>query len=762
MKQLTILKRLVPLVCLLLPVLSLAATQEDNSQIFDLALTDPSRIFLGQLFGSVGSALHGTGSDVFGVLFRYFNIGILGVSSLFTLWTTVKLIISSSTEGSFMGRGGQGAYHVMRTVAGIGLLVPGVSGYSAIQVLVMYFVVQGAGFANSVWDKLLTSFERGSQLMVPPSKDLETITDLTGSILMAQVCMYYHERMEAATQTDAKKIAQGRSSDPRAGYFPGYHPTFDIKNNTVSFPAKRGNDPADAGCGQINWTQTKAQNNDYVESAIRAVVSDTASIARNIANPRSSDLTIVDKEKNITAIDRQTQTVLVGANSDWSNILLPVRAKDNGEKLSAEFYKRARRDGWLYAGSYYYELAKVQRDLMDAMDIKVQFTKPIACIFSTEKGEHIKFPLKVEVNECVKDFNKLYANSQSTAQLSTIYNNTSNYVVNAKALARQVQEANSDSMIPKIENNTSGIAAALLSPITSAIGSTMGYFAQNGGDPIMKLQSMGTTMMAVIGVVWLLGSIGVFALSATASIMSSTNSFGYAVSNTVAYLTPLLMALLAVIFVQGAIIAVYVPLIPFIVFTFAILGWFIAVIEAMIAAPLVALGITHPEGQGLLGKSEQAMMLLLGVFLRPVLMIMGLFGGMLLSRIMLTIFNVAFMKAVSSTLSIWGFIATFTIYIVLVMQVITQSYSLIYLVPDRIMRWLGSSGDQSMAGEALRAAENQQRTISESGARIGSGTSDGMKATGDRISSAKDSPNWGNSKYMQNKSKKPKLSGTTT
>lgn len=755
MKQ--ILKRLVPLALMLLPMASFA-TNVDNGDIFDLALTDPSRIFLGQLFGSVGNALHGTGSDVFGVLFRYFNLGILAISSLFTIWTTVKLIISSSAEGSFMGRGGQGAYHVLRTVGGIGLLVPGVSGYSAIQVLVMYFVVQGAGFANSVWDKLLTAFENGSQLMVPPSKDLATITDLTGTILMAQVCMYYHEKMEHDVQTDAKKTSSSGVNNTRSNFFPSYHPTFDNTNNVVNFPSNRGNDPNDAGCGQINWTQAKEQNNNYVESAIRTVILDTAYVARRIASPTASDLVLVDKPQQTTALDRQVQTILVGANSDWSNILLPVRAKDNGEKLSAQFYKNARRDGWLYAGSYYYELSKVQRELMDSMDIKVKISHPIACIDSTSMGEYIKFPTNLPINDCVKNFNKLYANTQGTAQLNVPYNNTANYVAHARTLAEQVQQANSDAMIPKVEITSGGIAGTLLAPVTSAIGQTLGFFAQKGGDPIMKLQTMGQTMMGVIAIVWLLGSIGIFALSATVSIMSSVNSFGYALNNTLSFLIPLLMALLAVIFVQGAIIAVYVPLIPFIVFTFAVLGWFIAVIEAMIAAPIVALGVTHPEGQGLLGKSEQAIMLLLGVFLRPVLMIMGLFAGMLLSRIMLTILNVAFMKAVTATMGVWGFVATFMIYIVLVMQVITQSYSLIYLVPDRIMRWLGVGSDQSMAGEALRAAETQQRSISESGARVGTGAVDGAKGTGSGMRSAADSQDSAWSKAQKEK-KAPKLGG---
>ncbi|MDQ2994126.1 MAG: DotA/TraY family protein, partial [Pseudomonadota bacterium] len=530
MKELRIFKRcafLLPLVLLLIPALSFAA-QHDNTEIFDLPITDPSHIFLGQLFGTVGSVLHGTGSNVFGVLFRYFNLGIIVISGVFVLWTTVKLIISSSSEGSFMGRGGQGAFHVLRTVSGIGLMVPTAGGYSVIQIVVMFFVLQGAGLANTVWDKVLASFEDGNQLMVPPSTNLAAVTDLSGTVLMAQVCMYYHEKLEHALHEDAKKVEHYGIADEHANLFSSYRPTFDSKNHIVNFPSARGNDPHDAGCGQISWYQEKnPQHNDYVESALRAVITTTAPAARNIANPNRSDIShavrddATDKDEVITVLDRHVQTQIVGANADWSNILLPVRAKETPDKLNANFYKNARKQGWLYAGSYYYELSKVQRDLMDAMDIKVKVSKPIMCIGATGMGELIKFPDLGINQECVDKENLAYANGKTQPDFSTIYKSTASYTLHAKKLAKDVQEANTDVISPKIELQDAGIVAPLLTPKKETLENVLSMFAKSGGDPIMKLQTMGNWMMGLIAVVWLAGSVIVFALSAGFSIMSS-------------------------------------------------------------------------------------------------------------------------------------------------------------------------------------------------------------------------------------------------
>ena len=94
------------------------------------------------------------------------------------------------------------------------------------------------------------------------------------------------------------------------------------------------------------------------------------------------------------------------------------------------------------------------------------------------------------------------------------------------------------------------------------------------------------------------------------------------------WIVPIMMMLAIGCLTVGATLGYYVPMYPYIMFSFGCLGWMIAILEAMVAAPLIALGLTHPEGHDFLGKAEQAIMLLLGIFLRPVLMVVGLIGRM--------------------------------------------------------------------------------------------------------------------------------------
>jgi defect-in-organelle-trafficking protein DotA len=174
-------------------------------------------------------------------------------------------------------------------------------------------------------------------------------------------------------------------------------------------------------------------------------------------------------------------------------------------------------------------------------------------------------------------------------------------------------------------------------------------------------------------------------------------------------------------------------MIPFILFIFGALTWFAAVIEAMLAAPLVALGLAHPEGHELLGKAEYAVMLLANVFLRPLLMIFGFIAATILSSVMLWLLNYGFTQAFRGVgspdmLRMVYFIATIVIYMSIVLTIINKSFALIYEVPSKVLRWVGGQVESTGEGAALDEVKG--------GASKGfEAASSGMKGTSDAVSS---------------------------
>jgi conjugal transfer/type IV secretion protein DotA/TraY len=171
---------------------------------------------------------------------------------------------------------------------------------------------------------------------------------------------------------------------------------------------------------------------------------------------------------------------------------------------------------------------------------------------------------------------------------------------------------------------------------------------------------------------------------------------------TVNSIIPPAIFVILVFLALGLTLAVYTPMIPYMLFTFGAINWFIATVETMIAAPLVAIGLLHPEGHEIWGKAEQALMLMLNIFLRPSLMIFGMIGGMLMTYTVVMMINYAFLNVVSMVSGNSANIVEMIFFMVLYTSIFTTSmnkcFDLIHLVPDKVLRWI--SGGQEQFGEA--------------------------------------------------------------
>ena len=239
------------------------------------------------------------------------------------------------------------------------------------------------------------------------------------------------------------------------------------------------------------------------------------------------------------------------------------------------------------------------------------------------------------------------------------------------------------------------------------------------------------------------------------------------------------MAIAGALVGVGAMLSFYVPLYPFLVFLFGVMAWFIAVIEAMVAAPMVAFGLTHPDNHDFLGSSQQGLMLLLGVFLRPVLMVIGLIAAMILSYVAFRIVDASFAhfigdlfaKTPSDTSNLLtaasnyrGTITPLTsgtgsmiseiismplvlvMFCMIVYLILNQCYSLVYVLPDYIMKWIGGPTSQSgiaslvdgakgaisgVSGAMQKGGESVVGGAGDVGSSIGGMLSGGSSSSGD-------------------------------
>ena len=201
--------------------------------------------------------------------------------------------------------------------------------------------------------------------------------------------------------------------------------------------------------------------------------------------------------------------------------------------------------------------------------------------------------------------------------------------------------------------------------------------------------------------------------------------------------SPIIISWMGVMLTVGFVTAFYIPLLPYMIFTFGVLAWLMAVIEAMAAAPIVALAITHPEGEGILGsKGEGALMILMNVFLRPAMMIIGYIAAIALCYVSVWIINSGFSHVIgfiSGSIYVgWtGLYVLFfsvVIYTGMYVSVVQKAFNLIYMLPDHVMRWVGGHAEQT-GQEAAGWAQETQKQVDKAGEASEKGQSGVLEKT---------------------------------
>lgn len=236
-------------------------------------------------------------------------------------------------------------------------------------------------------------------------------------------------------------------------------------------------------------------------------------------------------------------------------------------------------------------------------------------------------------------------------------------------------------------------------------------------------------MASTAEVVFWSALVAIFLMWLVTSIMECVQPLANTVNFLLSILIPIASLMLMLIWAAGITLALYVPLIPMLVFTFGALSWMILVIEAMLGAPLIALTLIIPS-EDEIGKAGHAIVILLGLFLRPALMILGFIFGQKLLMVAIGMLNFGFAGTMSMSLSTgvgpFGFITIIMLYSGVAVGLVHEAFSLIYVLPDKVLRWMGAAGEGGEAGQHVKELEGSM----DKGAGIGKGMMKGALAQG--------------------------------
>lgn len=794
--------------------------------IFEPASNDQSIYYLGQIFGGVGTTIKGQDPTVvsqLGNMFQGFNMVILSVAVLVVIYTTVMGVMATSHEGEFLGKQWHKVWTPIRMVLGVAALVPTASGYSAIQIILMWIIVQGVGAADQLWSRVLAfNMIVGSPTAKISPNSTQVLNTYQG-LFKGLVCA-------ATAQTDYSKTAvtngycapgqclntgetdfsgmitnqlQNVYSTNGANPFPlmpldtacgkltvcnpsdcpakvmssspkdiSGNPT--IQKGSVQYQKQVG--LCEAACSaQQSVLQTTLANLSVYASRVAQADKEYASFVATSNDLRSTQPDWIKNycaEKNIPSNLCCYPSSLPGFLASFDKNSCPT---DAAGYLSAQvpLNSNSQNNGNSTVASdtlknLYWTYKVKPDDSVDIIDtVKDQYTSAIGKAVNdyiasntANSGDNFKQGSTYQEANDVgwilagayyyviakkSDGNQAFANPDFAFVIDpdpSIGGNIASKRNNYKAANDLLAQASSNT-----QNNSGGVNTqpppSDLGPQYKVIGDSgnqimrlfMDHISANGinqdkaPDPIVQMQAVGRGIIITVEVLFwvllavtfglaMLGNISVFVLGT--GVM---NPMGKAMSTVYFFAVPVLLAFMGTFLSLGGMLAVYVPLIPYVIFFMGALGWLMAVIEAMVAGPLVALGILSPSHHGheILGKAEPALMMIFGTFLRPTLMIFGMMAGMLLSVQGARLINSGFQLVMNSltypTPSILELIFFMASYVMLMVAMLNKCFALIYLIPERVMRWIGGHADQY--GEAEGLSTVREGTTAAMGAAAG-------------------------------------------
>jgi len=740
--------------------------------LFQPAQFDYSMGMLSSMFGDFGGIFGKfavSEPGLLNIMFLKFNEVMMALAIIVVIYVTIMSIINTASEGEILGKKYNTMWTFIRLFLGILLIIPmPVIGYSLIQVIMMWTVIQGVGAADAVWNTVVDYFSGAGSSGTPIialRPNIGTYANLSKNVLQSTLCLYegFYQvnnlTPDKVPTLDPSKIGMvfNNIGSPKiSGYsFKCWYPS---GGGSATNPISPNCDPtttppkgaAFVDCGTYSWTvpsdsssspsQPQKQGGftpppDPTASqqapAYKAMIKINQKHFAQMLKTFISTAKLVMEDQNATP---GNQNPLMNEAISFSldvqkNVQLPIAQSfsqntGGGPKHSESknnIWDSAKDLGWSMAGAYYYNIAKINNFVNSVPDISKYVTTnlPKANASPYWNGS---------VHGPFDKFLDALDNARDTGGIDY----TKAYITGSS----------SHRWVPGKTNFAGNfIGTFIIKPLITFIspnGTDEGLFPGKSGqtttNPLIRVQVFGTHIVDVITRAWI-GLIAItLGMALIAGLCSSISPLSTMLMAVLKMIITPLMLLCGLLFVSGLTMQVYIPMIPYIIFSFGVIGWLIAVIETIMAAPLVALGITHPSGHEVFGRAEPALMLLTNVFVRPTFMIFGLIAGMSISYIAVDFINFTFSGVIndvgtgigaSSAYGYIQFVAFVVIYVGLLITILNKSFSLITILPDQVLRWIGNT---HQFGEYAKGEESIKQAFT--------GGAGGMKRAGEGYQSA--------------------------
>ena len=659
------------------------------------------------------------------VLLGYFNDVALFVAVFWLLYIAFVGMLKTAHEGEWLGQKWSAMWIPLRIALAAAFVLPVVpsgtgtaSSYSAIEAAVVWVEGNAVGMADKAWT-LAASYIVSNPIggvTLNPSR----VRSIANDILLSETCMAAgneaiqtdHSLFNPATWGAREVITFQSSQQTTLGetmaswgntalnfgntVWDGktYHPT-DVKywadqwNAQTSAWGIHFGLPLVEACGGINYPYASSGSNTVsgVDNAVWSVSSAQMGTLITGIQPLANEI-VAGQEPSIAAYK---QLITTYDNNTVQGSLAGIAAAE--QPAEQKFLTGVNAQGFATAGSWWWELMHLNQTAQQAMNsigtTQIMSSRDLA---DPVLGSYFKRRMKSAAT-FIKDYKD--ANAQGP-------------------------DGSPEGGMPSRE----GISGGITQVVQDSIGNGGLWAADEprNKNPILGIEHIGTIFETIGG-----GMIGAKILGGPLTSMldkitgaaaiaqvglDPVADAAYAGSKAMHAMVSgpagqLVMILGLMFFGLGLVMTVWIPMLPYIIWTFAIFGLLILFVEAVFAAPFWAIAHMNPDGHEVVGSGARGWMMLLQVLLKPVLMVGGLIAGTSLLYAGAWMLQHTIGGAILDTFdnSAGGFVGIFDalaqtiLYCVMLIIFIDMSFGLIHKLPDWVFGWIGGGSTDRGEGE---------------------------------------------------------------
>lgn len=619
-----------------------------------------------------------------GHIFLVVNLLVFSLGALALGYFLIAGTLQTAHEGVVLGKRMSAVWMPIRVTIGVVGMMPIFGGFSIMQAIMMFFVVIGVGAGNFATDFAIRSVEqfqpmvRSAAVVSPEGGQNALAVPTANALFFSAICALEDRRFHnggsaAPVALFVDQLDQQDGSLMAAGAFCG-----GVRISSDPRQARDGDSVVGFRVASIDYPAAAGHGRRLVNEQLRALAGQVERVAR-LWHSQLHDYGRADHLGWPTEqLDAARLAARVAADASVRDQMVGAQGA-----LTAAAVENIRAGGWAGLGSWYATIAEANAALADAARAtEVTLILP---------GDAAGTPL----SEGLRAFRAPPRRAEGLVLVDPVVE-----ALRIAALQREVAAEPVD--CPWLTRAT---ATGDCSAGQAVAGWLIDRSFENSGgaglvNPVIASKNLGDWLMVA--------SQSAFAGGSLASLIPVSRAVGRAgaawekiksaVGRSTEKSMPIIKPFLVVLFIVGALLSLYIPMIPFLTWFSGLVAWATAVFEGLIAAQLWAMNHITTDGEGLGPRTERGYGYLLNMVLRPLLMVLAFFlaSGLVvgLGTLFLQLFGtaVANIQGNSATglASIVGLVVIFAISVVVLVQSI---FNLIHELPDRVLGWIGTGLD---------------------------------------------------------------------